>query len=197
MESNHSDHRKVYAKGYFDGVAAAEGSMTPSRYQANLNGQTSVARKVFELVPIKEAWTPIEIVAALNRATKSSMDFKVLTGCLNTLKESGLVREPTRGHFQRVEVKEKEERMVDFNARPIVTPKSPVSAAAPAPAPAAKSPIEILSEISGRLVGVNAEIKRIASDIETAALVIEEGMAANEENLGKLRQLQSILKSLS
>lgn len=194
MDDPRQGHRKIYAKGYFDGMAAAEGSMTPSRYQANLNGQTSVARKVFELVPIKEAWTALEIVAALNRATKSSMDFKVLQGCLNTLKESGLVREPKRGHFQRVEVKEKaEEKMVDFNARPIVTPRLPVSA----PSVPAKTPIEILSEISGRLVGVNAEIKRIASDIETAALVIEEGMAANEENLGKLRQLQSILKSLS
>lgn len=193
MNADPNQHRKVYAKGFFDGLDAANRTMTPTRYQATLSGQTSVAKKVYEHVPALEAWTAIQISQALTRATKSQMDFKILQGCLKALRESGLIRETQRGMFQRVEVKEKvEEPMPEADTvKPLPTamPKAAVSCA--------KTPIEILSEISQRVVALNSELKKIASDIETAAIVIEEGMAENEENLGKLKQLQSILKSLT
>jgi predicted transcriptional regulator len=195
MNADPNQHRKVYAKGFFDGVEAANRTMTPTRYQATLSGQTSVAKKVYEHVPALEAWTAIQISQALTRATKSQMDFKILQGCLKALRESGLIRETQRGMFQRVDVKEKLEEPLP-RSEPAKSVVAPISPSAPMAAPT-KTPIEILSEISARVVALNGELKKIASDIETAAIVIEEGMAENEENLGKLKQLQSILKSLT
>lgn len=69
-------------------------------------------------------------------------------------------------------------------------------------APASQpSPIEILGELSGEVVALADEfsgrLKKLAAKIEEAALTIEQEREANVENLGKLRQLQSILKSLS
>jgi len=63
------------------------------------------------------------------------------------------------------------------------------------------SPIEILGELSGEVVALADEfggrLKKLAARIEEAALTIEQEREANVENLGKLRQLQSILKSLT
>ncbi|MFM0243797.1 hypothetical protein [Paraburkholderia sediminicola] len=123
------------------------------------------------------------------------MDFKILQGCINSLKDSALIRETSRGMFQRVEVKEKLEEPMPRTELAKST-IAPITDRTLATAPT-KTPIEILSEISARVVALNGELKKIASDIETAAIVIEEGMAENEENLGKLKQLQSILKSLT
>lgn len=64
-----------------------------------------------------------------------------------------------------------------------------------------QSPIEILGELSDEVVALadefGARLKKLAAKIEEAALTIEQEREANVENLGKLRQLQSILKSLS
>jgi len=188
MDEDRNRHRKVYAKGYFDGLEAGRTEMTPARFQSVFSGQSTVAKKIFEMVPIQEAWAPVQISSALTRVTKSTVDRRVLDGCLTALKDAGLIKEPRRGEFQRIEVREKEEAKV---------PKTEVATFVGTIASTPKSPIAILSTIAARLGAVNDEVKKIASDIETAALVIEEDMTENEENLGKLRQLQSILKSLA
>ncbi|MCY0854320.1 hypothetical protein [Cupriavidus sp. D39] len=159
--------------------------MTPGKVEAKLRGQTTIAKKVFEMVPIQEAWSCNQILAALHRVTRSSMDYQIMQGCLVALKGAGLVREPKGGLFQRAEIKEKaEDKMANAADKAV---EVAVQAAASG---AKKSPIEILA-------GIASHLRMIASDIETAAIVIEEGIAEKDENLGKLKQLQSILKSLS
>lgn len=59
------------------------------------------------------------------------------------------------------------------------------------------APIEILSKLSERARSLATQVVMLASDIETAALTIEQSNAENAANLEKLRQLQSLLKSLS
>ncbi|MBU9550390.1 hypothetical protein KTE50_17775 [Burkholderia multivorans] len=167
--------------------------MTPAKYQAALSGLSAIAKKVLEMVPIQEAWSRSEIAGHLLRVTKSSPDAAVIDGCLGRLKDSGLIREASRGRYQRVEVREREVLKV---------PELKLTSSRPEQATAALDeqsilPIEILSKLAERARAVATELVMLASDIETAALTIEQGNAENAANLEKLRQFQSLLKSLA
>ncbi|HDR9358143.1 TPA: hypothetical protein QDB44_004039 [Burkholderia vietnamiensis] len=162
--------------------------MTPAKYQAALSGLSTIAKKVLDMVPIQEAWSRSEIAGHLLRVTKSSPDAAVIDGCLGRLKDSGLIREPSRGRYQRVEVREREVLKV-----PVQKPEE----AGNAPVEQSILPIEILSKLAERARTVATELVMLASDIETAALTIEQGNAENAASLEKLRQFQSILKSLA
>ncbi|WP_175786358.1 hypothetical protein [Burkholderia cenocepacia] len=162
--------------------------MTPAKYTAALSGLSAIARKVLEMVPIQEAWSRAEIAGHLLRVTKSSPDAAVIDGCLGRLKDSGLIREPSRGRYQRIEVREREVLKV-----PVHKPEE----AGAAPVEQSILPIEILSKLAERARTVATELVMLASDIETAALTIEQGNAENVANLEKLRQFQSLLKSLA
>ncbi|MEB2504620.1 hypothetical protein SB394_11925 [Burkholderia sp. BCCIQ04A] len=162
--------------------------MTPAKYLAALSGLSAIAKKVLEMVPIQEAWSRSEIAGHLLRVTKSSPDAAVIDGCLGRLKDSGLIREPSRGRYQRVEVREREVLKV-----PIQKSEEAVNA----PVEQSILPIEILSKLAERARAVATELVMLASDIETAALTIEQGNAENAASLEKLRQFQSILKSLA
>ncbi|MFM0256083.1 hypothetical protein [Paraburkholderia sediminicola] len=162
--------------------------MTPAKYQSALNSQSAIAKKVLEMVPIQEAWSRNEIASNLRRVTKSSPDVAVLDGCLIRLKDAGLIRERQTGLYQRVEIREREVLHVATEM------KGEGKEAVGAPA---KSPIDILSGLSERARAMATSIVILASDIETAALTIEQGNAESNANLEKLRQLQALLKSLA
>ncbi|WP_176079335.1 hypothetical protein [Paraburkholderia tropica] len=162
--------------------------MTPSKYQAALSGQTGIARKVLDMVPIQEAWTRAEIATAMKRVTKSSPDVAVLDGCLARLKDAGLIRERAAGQYQRIEVREKEAVIV---ATAIVANPGPKLAEQPA------APIDILAGLSSRVREMATQMVMLASDIETAALTIEQANESNSGELGKLRQLRELLTSLA
>ena len=53
-----------------------------------------------------------------------------------------------------------------------------------------RAPMAILSDLAARL-------KALADDLETAALEIDEHIAAKDVDAAKLKQLQTLLKSLS
>lgn len=159
--------------------------MTPQKMRSILDGQTSVAKKVYEVVPIQEAWPARKIYATLNEITRSTMDMRIFRGCLNALRESGLIRETTSEVYKKVEVKQK----VEMEMLKLPTKTVPEIKAA-SPKATTADPIGLLSGLSSRLRG-------LADDIDGAAVAIADGMAESEANLNKLRQLQSILKSLS
>lgn len=104
------------------------------------------------------------------------MDYRVLQGCLNALRETGLIFEPKTGIFQRTTLRK-------------AMPASTMNGTEPAPQEPA-SALELLTELSERA-------RQLAQDIDAAAAVIAEEAAQNEESLRKLIQLQSILKSLA
>lgn len=162
--------------------------MTPAKYQSALNAQSAIAKKVLEMVPIQDAWSRSEIASHLRRVTKSSPDVAVLDGCLVRLKDAGLIRERQTGLYQRVEVREREVLHVAIETK--TEPKGVTGALA-------KSPIDILSGLAERARSLATSVVVLASDIETAALTIEQGNAESNANLDKLRQLQALLKSLA
>jgi len=162
--------------------------MTPAKYQSALNSQSAIAKKVLEMVPIQDAWSRSEIASHLRRVTKSSPDVAVLDGCLVRLKDAGLIRERQTGLYQRVEIREREVLHVATETK--IEPKGITSASA-------KSPIDILASLAERARSLATSVVVLASDIETAALTIEQGNAESNANLDKLRQLQALLKSLA
>lgn len=156
--------------------------MTPEMMQAKLNGQTTIAQKVYGAVPIQDAWPINRILAGLNEVTRSVMDQHTARGCIHTLKEAGLIRELAGGLYRRVEVKE----------RNVEVRKAPT---APAGQPAGTpDPLELLSGLSTRLRTVMGAIGQLADELDNAALVLDQSRADGAE-LEELRRMRAALRT--
>ena len=167
--------------------------MTATRIRILENQQTGVAKKVYGAVPINEAWPSKSIVSELTRQGQIR-DFSIIEGCLNTLKEVGLIKEMSPGHFQRVKPKpiaEKEaEPMSTKPLNPVISPNSSIKGEP-------TEPVDRLAAIGTKLRGLSQMFLELADDIDEAALAFEEKTSGNDEELAKLRQLKGLLKSLS
>lgn len=167
--------------------------MTATRIRILENQQTGVAKKVYGAVPINEAWPSKQIVMELTRQGQVR-DFSIVEGCLNTLKEVGLIKEVSPGHFQRVKLKptaEKEaEPMIAKPLNPVIPPNSSVKGEP-------IEPMDRLVAIGTKLRGLSKMFIGLADDIDEAALAFEEKASGNDEELAKLRQLKGLLKSLT
>ena len=161
--------------------------MTATRIRILENQQTGVAKKVYGAVPINEAWPSKAIVMELTRQGQVR-DFSIIEGCLNTLKEVGLIKEMSPGHFQRVKPKP----TVEKEAEPMTTTPSKTSAENKP-----IEPVDRLAAIGTKLRGLSQMFLELADDIDEAALAFEEKTSGNDEELAKLRQLKNVLKSLS
>lgn len=161
--------------------------MTATRIRILENQQTGVAKKVYGAVPISEAWPSKSIVAELTRQGQVR-DFPIVEGCLNTLKEVGLIKEVAPGHFQRVKPKPTTEKEAELMA---VTPSKPPAGSKPT------EPVDRLAAIGTKLRDLSKTFLELADDIDEATLAFEEKASGNDEELAKLRQLKGLLKSLS
>lgn len=164
--------------------------MTPERLKSKLEGQSSVARKVFEVVPIQEAWPASQIYKTLNEITRSTMDSHVFRGCLNTLKNSGLIRETAPETYRRIEVRPKKE--VEMQEQKTMIKKNNQ----------AEQFIKSIDDCRKRdpidaLIDLSAKVRTLADELDAAVIVVGESMHKHSSDLEKLSQLQSILKSLS
>lgn len=163
--------------------------MSKAKVEALLQGQTGLARKVYEATPIRTGWLVSQISGAMD---KSGADIAVVRACLRDLREAGLVRE-VGSLFQRVEVRTLSQPK----------PQETKETAVPTPTETKKptAPLELLADLSGELISIandfGTRVKRLAARLEEVALSIEQERENSAENLGKLAQLQSILKSLS
>jgi|GEM_PF-1089559 len=170
-----------------------------AKTESLLQGQTSIARKLYEFVPIGEAWTEFQIVHEMKRVTGSSPDMKVARGCLRDLADAGLIRR-RNDQFSRSLAQEKpQQKESEMPAAKAITTPS-IKPAAKVEKPEVQSPIEILGDIAGSIMALSKsmadQLQQIARRVEEAAIHIEQGQEANAANLEKLRQLQAILKSL-
>lgn len=166
-----------------------EEMISSARFKQIHNGMTALAQKVYAAVPISEPWSTSYIHSEMLRNGGSTKDFRTVAGCLNSLIEAGLVLEPVRGTFIRSQVKEKPTNTVTAE-----TLKEPMSSTPTAKIE--KSPVAILSGIAGRAKAASEVLRKLADDIETAALEIEENNTARDADISKLKQLQQLLKGL-
>jgi hypothetical protein len=196
----------VYAKGYFDGLEAANGGcMTPKRQQQLLQGQSSVSQKVFSHVPIQESWPAHRIAVEIERTTRSRLDAKVVDHCLVSLIEAGLVRQ-TGGtakarEYQRAPVSSGTQTALDVLKAPNLKPSGREPASdTPLTSPRVENstpPFVVLSTLNDRLFQVSQDLKEIAACVGDAILQIEEDREQNARDAETLRQLQALLGGLT
>lgn len=177
--------------------------MNQDRTERLLQGQTEIARKVFEVVPIGQAWTPLQIKTELERLGLSTATLHVVRGCLRELCSSNLIGEPTREMYRRRAVRNKPA------VKPVETPTVPASSTQATPKPAtteaAKSgALDIIASLSSELSGIaselNARAKRlelIAEELEDVALTVLQEQEASKESLRRFDDLKRLMRDLS
>lgn len=157
-----------------------------ARMESGLNG---MAKKVLAAVPMQEAWTLAQINFELRRVgTRADQD--VIEGCLGTLTGNGLVKQPSRGTFIRVTAPPKEPQTTKVNTVQHLEPRPTTKTLTVKHAP---QPPDTLT----RLVSVAASLRELADEIDSLALDVEERVQVAGKDGEKLRQLQSLLKSIS
>lgn len=178
--------------------------MNHSKFQSIYNGLTSICKKVYAAVPINSPWTPSLVLQEMFRAG-CSQDLRMVSGCLNSLVELGLVVEMPRGSFVRVAVKpprtplraalDEAHPTPPATKDPIVPVTLPLAASAQTP-PEPQSAIDKLARLSSRAVDIATALKQLAADIDSAAIEIEDQIAAKGEDAKKLTQLRELLKGI-
>lgn len=179
-------HCKVCAAGFYDGLRKSgiedvERFMNAARLKQVENGLSGIARKVLEAVPIADQWQAHTIANEIKRATGSAPEIKIVNGCLESLKSSGLVREPTRGKWIRVSTKEHSdaEEVIPAAVKVVELRKQQ-------PEQTAR---EMLSQVAIAMMDLAAKVEDVANEIDKAE-------KRNEEKTAKLRQLQELLRGL-
>ncbi|MEX6663183.1 hypothetical protein [Pseudomonas sp. W2-17] len=168
-------------------------AFTDSRIQQLLAGQSSTARKIFEHVPIQEPWSAHEIHCAVLTANATSVAVHAVRRALGELKDAGIIREPVGSKFQRdaVTTKLRIEKPMSKPANETVVPlKKPDVQALDALVGLSAEVINLADDIGARLKG-------LALRIEEVALSVEVERDTNAEALGKLKQLQTLLKGIA
>lgn len=165
--------------------------MTPAKQEILMQGQTGVAKKVYECVPINEPWTSFQVMTAMRNLTGSTPDNRIVSGCLVSLVDSGLVKKSGRDQFQRIAVDAKQKNQESSMA------KAELKLEVVSEKKAQGTPLEMLSELAGEIAGMANNLKRLAGRVEDVALVVEQEREGNAEAVGKLKQLQELLKGIS
>lgn len=165
--------------------------MTPAKQEILMQGQTGVAKKVYECVPINEPWTSFQVMTAMRNLTGSTPDNRIVSGCLVSLVDSGLVKKSGRDQFQRIAVDAKQKNQESSMAKAelkleVVSEKKAVG-----------TPLEMLSDLAGEIVAMANNLQRLAARVEDVALAVEQEREGNAAAVGKLKQLQDLLKGIS
>lgn len=185
--------------------------MNAARQQQLLSGNTTVARKIFEFVPITDSWNPSEIATAMKRSTGSMQDIRTIDACLRALVDSGVVVEtPNRGFFRRKPVRVPDEHGVTstHGVTSIAPPAVAIVRTATPPTPPTPAveitPLETLALLAKRVrrvremaLAVSDECGEICTELEDVAIQIEQERDADRVKNAKFGELQALLKSMT
>jgi hypothetical protein len=171
--------------------------MKESRQRQLLEGQSSVARKVFEGVPIQEAWSENEIVRAM-RASHMTVAAHTVRACILEMKDVGLIKEPKSGHFQRVPV---QPYLRLSGVTDPLTPTRPVSETT-VQTPTAKktepTPLDLLATVATELTLMASEyserLRALSLRVEEVALSVASQREADAAIIAQANQLKVLLK---
>lgn len=160
--------------------------MSAKSLLSTLQGMSAVATKVYHAVPINATWSAGQIHAELLR-TGHTHAKSVTDGCLNSLKESGLIKEPSIGMFFKEPIQAKERRTTPTKKESDVTAQTTTKAACP---------IEKLSAIAASARSLQKQLAQLSEDVEAVALEIIEKEQNTDAEMAKLKQLKQLLKDL-
>lgn len=176
--------------------------MNVGKLKSRLDGQTSLAKKVYECTPAQEFWSVAQIYDEMRRKGQTP-NKRAVEGCLSTLKESGLVVEQGQGFFKALVIKKKpmilietENDVIPFAAYQAGSEEEVEVNTVKKIETKRKTPIEILSGLANKIENVMDELDDLKKEIEDAALEITDQMSADDDKIKQLRQLQALLKNL-
>ena len=165
--------------------------MTPEKQKQKLAGHTAIAQKIFQAVPVAEAWTVGQVAAALHRATGSRIDQHTMLGCLRAMADAGLVRTTGRGMlFQRAPVSTPAADAATDKTKDVTVTQTANLAAAPTPVPTPASAIDVIG-------AATKKIRAIADELDAWALACEEEKSRVAGEVDKLKQLKALLKEIA
>lgn len=164
--------------------------MSESKFQRIFDTQTSVAKKVYNVVPKQDVWAVQQINAELNRL-QQSIDFHILGGVLDSLVRAGLIQEVGKGRFMREPIRKK--------AVPAEKPQPQEVKMPPAPsqAVAQKTALDKLIELSKAIETLGKAAAMYAKQLEDIALEVEEQIEKGSAEMKNLRQLRALLKTVT
>ena len=166
--------------------------ISQTRFKQMFNVLNAPVKKVYEAVPVSEAWTSTQIIGEISRLGYSMRDSKAIIGCLDTLKRQGLIQEPERGSFIRIEVKETTtfDKFIEETKEKTMATSKPVTQIK-------QSNLDRLISLSEKANGLAAQMKSVATELENVALEIEAEIQENSTSAQKLKQLQELLKGVA
>jgi hypothetical protein len=173
--------------------------MKESRQRQLLEGQGSVARKVFDGVPIQEAWAEKEIVLAM-RTSGMAIASHTVRACLLDMKDVGLIKEPKKGQFQRVPVQPylrlTEKAVNESTPTPVIEASMQTTTAKKAE----QTPLDMLGTIATELTLMATEygerMRALALRLEEVALKVEEQREADDAVMIKAHKIQALMKEV-
>jgi hypothetical protein len=171
--------------------------LTKDKVELLLKQQSSIARKVFDSVPIEQSWTVSFIMNDMARRGISAKEPKTVTGCLNTLMSCGLVCEPSTGKFVRTKTKEE---YVPPKEKVLPTPKAVKEIdviATPLIKVEKSDPSQLIADIAIRLMEISSQLQAVTKDAEKFVSEADRWMAEKESEYESLRNLKQLLKGLS
>lgn len=171
--------------------------MKESRQRQLLEGQSSVARKVFEGVPIQEAWEETAIIKAV-RTAGVTIAAHAVRGCLLDMKDVGLIKEPHKGQFQRMPVQPPlrltEKTANESTPTPAIEPAMQTTTAKKPE----QTPLDMLSTLATELTLMATEygerMRALSLRLEEIALKVEEQREDDAKIIEQANQLKTLLK---
>ena len=182
MESDVGKNRRVYGKGFVDGLKAARQEVSVGISAARMreleSTLTGVERKVYDNVAIQSPMTTHEVVQAMKRSTGSNPDFKIVAGRLKHLVERGLVYEPSHERWQREAPKDAASPRAERGLSVVGQGGSSVQS---------EQPVQAIRRIHG-------EILQLLDDTERHIKAIEDERDRALERSAKADRLAEVLK---
>ena len=173
--------------------------MNKTRFEQMLKHQSSIARKVFDAVPISEAWGFQAIQSELFRLGINKPK-NIVEACLGSLTDAGLIRKGSQGHYIRICIHEPTAPAPEIKIVPAISTPAPEKLQAEqtpmTEAAQQKTPIQRLEELAAKVSKMAEEILELPSEIESIAAQLKHDAEANAGELAKLNQLKVLLKGL-
>lgn len=175
-------------------------SINEARAKQIIGNLTGVAKKVYDVTPITQAWSSGFMVGELFRQGHR-VDKRTVDGVLNSLVDQGLVIERKRGEFTRAPIRTVVSMPSIPESRDMEIPK-PVQQVMTPQAIGVLSPkqtdlLDRMAAISGKLRDLGRDANSLAHDIDEAALSAQQRIEGASADASKLRQLQQLLRSIN
>lgn len=188
-------------------MAAKQGSTSPSnqgfkkpseitqaRFTSVYNGLSVGLQNLYECVPITDRWTVEQVTREFSRkiGTKPASEIKKM---LITLDSNGLIINDS-GLFRRIKVSGNPSSL-NLVKQPVSVPSDGKSSVEIFKLTPARNVMDILSKIASNARTLAGDMKALATEIDDAALEIEQEFQNSEAKSEKLKQLQALLKNIA